>query len=348
MRNWKHTLVRYDESIIATMRIIESSALQIALVVNEIGQLLGTVTDGDIRKAILRGVSLDEKVDIIMNKNPVYSSVNDSRDTILFKMKQKKIHQIPILDQKRLIVGLEILDEIVTHNEKENWVFLLAGGLGTRLGALTENCPKPLLNVGCKPILETIIESFAEYGYRNFYLSVNYKAKMIQDHFKDGNSLGVNIQYISENTRMGTAGSLSLLPEKPRNPMIIMNGDILTKINFDQLMTFHEEHKAKATICVREYSVHVPYGVVQMDNYKLTNIIEKPKQTHFVSAGIYVLDPDTLDYIPQHQYFDMPDLFKKLMEEKSDIMAYPIREYWLDIGSKVDYDKANGDYENIF
>lgn len=348
MRDWKHTLVQYNASIIATMRIIEESALQIALVINEAGQLLGTVTDGDIRTAILRGISLNEKVDVIMNKNPVFSTINDSRETILFKMKQKKIHQIPILDQKHCIVGLEVLDEIVKQNEKENWVFLLAGGLGARLGSLTENCPKPLLNVGCKPILETIIESFAEYGYRNFYLSVNYKAKMIQDHFQDGSSLGVNIQYVSENARMGTAGSLSLLPEKPRNPMIIMNGDILTKINFDQLMIFHEEHKAKATICVREYSVHVPYGVVQMDNHKLTNIIEKPKQTHFVSAGIYVLNPDVLGYIPQNQFFDMPDLFRKLIEDRVDIMAYPIREYWLDIGSKVDYDKANGDYENIF
>lgn len=348
MRDWKRTLVQKNESIITTMGIIESSALQIALVVNETGQLLGTVTDGDIRKAILRGVSLGEKINFIMNENPVFSTINDSRETILLKMKQRRIHQIPILDQNHRVIGLETLDEIVKQNERDNWVFLLAGGLGTRLGSLTQDCPKPLLNVGTKPILETIIESFVECGYRNFYLSVNYKARMIRDYFQDGSNWGVNIHYVTETTRMGTAGSLSLLPQKPNKPMIVMNGDILTKINFIQLIDFHEKHKAKATICVRDYSVHVPYGVVQINDYKLTNIIEKPRQTYFVSAGIYVLNPDALDYIPQHQYLDMPDLLKKLIQVNADIMAYPIREYWLDIGSKKDYDKANGDYNDVF
>ncbi|OAM92780.1 CBS domain-containing protein [Pelosinus fermentans] len=348
MKNWKDTLVKKDDSIFTTMGIIDASAVQIALVVDEQGKLLGTVTDGDVRKALLRGISLEEKNESIMNRNPVVARINEGRESLLAKMRNKRLHQIPVLDQQDYLVGLEILDEMVETNESDNWIFLMVGGLGSRLGALTASCPKPLLNVGNKPILETIIESFAECGYRKFYLSVNYKADMIQEYFQNGENWGVEIRYICENKRMGTAGALSLLSERPNSPMIVMNGDILTKVNFNQLINFHESHKAKATMCVRDYSVQVPYGVVQIDDHKLTGIVEKPQQSFFVSAGIYVLDPSVLDLIPKNEYLDMPDLFKKLISERDNILVFPVREYWLDIGNKIDFEKANGDYELIF
>ena len=348
MKNWKDTLVKKDDSIFTTMGIIDASAVQIALVVDEHGKLLGTVTDGDIRKALLKGISLEGKNESIMNHSPVVARINEGRESLLSKMRNKRLHQIPVLDQHDHLVGLEVLDEMVQTNEKDNWIFLMVGGLGSRLGALTASCPKPLLNVGNKPILETIIESFIECGYRKFYLSVNYKADMIQEYFRNGEPWGVEIRYICENKRMGTAGGLSLLSEKPTSPMIVMNGDILTKVNFSQLINFHESHKAKATMCVRDYNVQIPYGVVQIDDHKLTGIIEKPQQSFFVSAGIYVLDPVVLDLIPNNQFFDMPDLFKMLIGEKDNILVFPVREYWLDIGNKVDFEKANGDYELNF
>lgn len=348
MKNWKNAVVAPDTTIRSTIEIIDSSALQIALVVNSKGVLLGTVTDGDVRKAILKGISLQEPINCIMNAHPIIARINDGKESILSKMKNKKIHQIPILDQDDCLVGLEILDELVETVERENWVVLMAGGLGSRLGALTKNCPKPLLKVGNKPILENIIESFAELGFKKFYLSVNYRANMIQDYFGDGSNWGLDIRYLCEKKRLGTAGSLSLIQERPKDSFIVMNGDILTKINFNQLIKFHEDNNAMATMCVRDYNIQVPYGVVQMDHHKLTAIIEKPQQSFFVSAGIYVLSPSTLDLIPKETYYDMPELFKSLIAGQEKTLAFPLREYWLDIGNAVDYEKANGDFKFNF
>lgn len=345
MRGLKNVIVKNGDSILTTMRVIDFNALQIALVVNEDGKLLGTVTDGDIRKAVLTNRSLDENITDIMNKKPITSRMNERRDRILAKMNKYKIHQIPILDKSGYLVGLEILSDIMQVNEQDNWVCLMAGGLGSRLGALTENCPKPLLNIGSKPILELIMENFIENGYRNFYFSINYRANMIQEYFKDGSDWGVNITYILENKRMGTAGALSMLPEKPNQPMIVMNGDILTKFNFNQLMEFHKVQGSKATMCVRDYSIQIPYGVVQIEDQRLTGIVEKPTQSYYISAGIYVLDPIVLDFIPKDDYFDMPDLFQKLITEKTTTFTFPLRDYWIDIGNKVDYDKANGGFD---
>lgn len=348
MSDWKQILIHPDMLILDAIKIIDQSGLQIAVVADENDRLLGTITDGDVRRGILRGSRLDEPVSEIMNTNPTVARPMDSKETILAVMKLKRLHHIPIVSEDGRVLNVNTMDNLLNSDERENWVMIMAGGLGTRLRPLTDECPKPLLRVGNKPLLETIILNFVEHGFKKFYISVNYKSQMIVDYFGDGSHFGIEIQYIHETERMGTAGALTLLPEKPTTPLIVMNGDLLTKVNFNQLLSFHTQQKAQATMCVREYVYQIPYGVVQMDKQNLVGIVEKPERSSFVNAGIYVLDPDVLDLVPKHTFYDMPDLFLKLMDLSLETVAFPIREYWLDIGRLDDFERANGEFTEIF
>ena len=345
---WKNILVSPDLSILETIRIIDKTAMKIALAVDQENRLLGTISDGDIRRALLKGINIDKKVGKIMNKRPTTFRANESKQDMLIAMRLLKISQIPIIDEDGKVVGLEMLDTLLRPDQKDNPVVLMAGGLGSRLRPLTRNCPKPLLQVGGQPVLETILASFMDYGFNNFHLSVNYKAKMIEDYFADGSRWGVKISYIHEDKKMGTAGALSLLPEKPTVPIIVMNGDILTKINFLQLLDFHNDNRAMATMCVHKYDFQIPYGVVNVKKHRLTQIKEKPINNFFINAGIYVLDPAALEYIPSDLFFDMPTLFNKLLEDERETAVFPLREYWLDIGQMNDLEKAQKEYEEIF
>ncbi|MBF0461613.1 MAG: NTP transferase domain-containing protein, partial [Magnetococcales bacterium] len=238
--------------------------------------------------------------------------------------------------------------ELTQPTPKDNWVVLMAGGLGSRLGPLTEACPKPLLRVGPKPILEVILESFLEYGFKRFYVSVNYKKQMIQSHFGDGSAWGAEIRYLEEKERMGTAGSLSLLPERPAQPFFVMNGDLLTRIHFQHILDFHTKHQAQATLCVRRVEQTIPFGVVEMEQHRLVRIEEKPTHHYFVNAGIYVLEPTLLTLIPDQQYLDMPDLFRRAMAQGHATAAFPFLDYWVDIGQMGDYDRARQEYAQVF
>ncbi|EMT45874.1 nucleotidyltransferase family protein [Anoxybacillus flavithermus] len=348
MKNWKELLVSPYSSIFETMKNIDETAAQIALVVNEEHQLLGTVTDGDIRRGILKGISLEDQVLKVMNQNPVAVQQGVSRQAIKKLFQEKKLRQLPIVNENNQVVDVIFSNDIFAPIIFDNWVVLMAGGLGTRLRPLTENIPKPMLKVGTKPILQTILESFIEYGFHKFYLSVNYKREIIKEYFGDGVEWGVQIEYLDENKRLGTAGALSLFSEKPNNPIIVMNGDILTKINFQQLLQFHEETHSIATMCVREYQYQIPYGVVRIDGSTLCSIEEKPIERYFVNAGIYVLNPEALDVIPRNEYFDMPSLFETLIKQQKKTSVFPIREYWLDIGKMPDFEKANLEFSEVF
>jgi dTDP-glucose pyrophosphorylase len=347
-KDWEKTLVPPSMSIIEAMRLIDKSALQIALVADENRKLLGTVTDGDIRRAILKGGSLEDPVENVMNKRPTSFRADESREDMLVAMRLLKISKVPVVDNQNRLVGLEIFEELLRPTPKDNPVVLMAGGLGTRLGSLTENCPKPLLKVGNQPVLQTILESFAAYGFHRFYFSVNYKADMIENYFGDGSRWNVSIQYIRETKRMGTAGALGLLPEKPEVPFFVMNGDILTKVNFLQLLDFHIDRRSVATMCAFKYDLQIPYGVLQVDKQRLVEIKEKPVQSFFVNAGIYVLDPGVLTHIPNDSFFDMPSLFETLIANRQEAAVFPIREYWLDIGRMSDFEQAQTEFSEIF
>ncbi|MDQ7047921.1 MAG: nucleotidyltransferase family protein [Sulfurovum sp.] len=348
MKNFEKIRLYPKSTIKEALRIIDSGAMKIGLVLDSENKLLGTLTDGDIRRGLLNGLTLDASIESIIFRNPTVCGINDSKEEILKIAVSKKIYQIPIVDQDGVLVGIEEVDELLKPVEYSNRIVLMVGGLGTRLRPLTDKLPKPLLQVGNKPILETIINSFSKYGFTNIILSVSYKAEMIEEYFGDGSKFGVNIEYVNEDKRMGTAGALSLMKEKLTEPFFVMNGDLLTNLNFEYMLEYHHSNNAKATMGVREYDFQVPYGVVNVDGHDITSIEEKPIHKFFVNGGIYILDTDALAIIPDDTFFDMPTLFETLIENDKKTISFPIREYWLDIGRMSDFERANNEYHGVF
>jgi dTDP-glucose pyrophosphorylase/CBS domain-containing protein len=347
-KEWRATLVRDSATIRAAIRAIDDSALQIALVVDAEQRLVGTVTDGDVRRALLRGIALDTTVADIMNRQPAACPAALGREAALAVMRSADVKQVPLLDPAGRVIGLEILGDVVKRVERDNWVVLMAGGLGQRLRPLTQDCPKPMLSVGGQPILEIILKNFARQGFSRFFLSVNYKAEMVRHHFGDGERWDVHIDYLEEREKLGTAGALGLLPERPAQPLIIMNGDLLTDINFGSMLDFHLEQRATATMAVREHTVEVPFGVIDLADDYLAGVTEKPRYSWFVNAGVYVVEPRVIDLVERGKPVDMPDLFKRVLAGNERIAAFPVREYWRDIGRLEDFERANVDYPVAF
>jgi dTDP-glucose pyrophosphorylase len=348
MNDFTRILLSPRATIRQAIEIIDSGAMKIALVADENHKLLGTLTDGDVRRAILTGKGLEESIESIYYRTPTTCGVNDSKEKILQLAVAHKLYQIPVIDTDGKIVGIAEVDELLKPTYRANKVVIMAGGLGTRLSPLTDTMPKPMLHVGNKPILETIIENFSKYGYTDIILCVSYKSHIIEEHFGDGTAFGVKIEYVHESKRMGTAGALSLVRDRLTEPFFVMNGDLLTNINFEHMHDYHTSHNAVATMAVREYDFQVPYGVVSVNDGRISSIEEKPIHKFFVSAGIYMLSPQTLVHIPDNEFFDMPTLFEILVNQGKGAVSFPIREYWLDIGRMGDYEKANSEYNGVF
>ena len=346
MKDWKQIVVSPQTTLRDAISCIDGSGLQLALVLDSDGRLAGVLSDGDIRRAILRGCDLALPTADVMNSSPTTAPASSKNNELLALMRRKVLHHVPLLNNEMQVVGLATLDELTGVLERPNWVVLMAGGLGSRLMPLTENCPKPMLPVGGKPILESILESFLEQGFHQFFISVNYLAHSVRDHFGDGSQWGVDISYLHEDKRLGTAGALSLLPERPSEPLVVMNGDLLTKARFDSMLNFHAEHGAAATMAVREYDFQVPYGVVQLNGANIAAIEEKPVHRFFVNAGIYTLSPTALEHIPNDVLFDMPTLFERMLAAGHSTSAYPLREHWLDIGRLEEFERAQRDWSN--
>lgn len=349
MADWKNAILAGAASLADAIRTLEATPYKICLVTDQQHRLMGTITDGDVRRAILRGLALEAPALEAMKSTPTTAEVGTPPEALRDLMLRLDLSQIPLLDPAGRVVGLATIKALSHAGEpRPNWVVLMAGGLGNRLRPLTEDVPKPLLKVGRKPLLETILETFRSHEFRNFYISVNYKAEMIKEHFGDGSKWKCNIRYLEENEKLGTAGALGLIQERPQHPILVMNGDVLTNVDFSSLLDFHHEHRAKATMCVREFDFQVPYGVVNIDDHRITGVVEKPVHSFFVNAGIYVIEPGLLSLIPGGGSFDMPDLFAKALELGMTASAFPIREYWTDIGRIDDFHRANGDYDSIF
>lgn len=337
---WKSVVVSPQTKLAEVIAKVDKSGLQVALVATEDGRLAGILTDGNVRRAILAGKGLDVAVEEVMQRSATTMPLGTSRGELLATMRRLVIHHLPLVDEAGVLSGLVTLDELIGVTHRPNWVLLMAGGLGTRLHPLTADFPKPLLEVGGRPILETILENFAEQGFKRIFVSLNFKAELIKEHFGNGDRWGVAIEYVHERTRLGTAGALSLLPGRPTDPLIVMNGDLVTKTNFDSLLRFHSAQGAVATMAVREYDFQVPYGVVRIGSGRISAIEEKPVQKFFVNAGIYALSPEALDFVPRNEFFNMPTLFDRLIAGQYVTAAYPLREYWLDIGRLEEYERA--------
>jgi len=348
MKNIEKIKLTENSTIKNALQIIDIGAVKFAIVVGQDNKLLGTLTDGDIRRAFLAGMTLEDPIKTIYFKKPTVVTSSHTKEEIISICTSKKIYQIPVVDDKGHVIGVDILDELLKPVVHPNKVVLMVGGLGTRLRPLTDNTPKPMLPVGGKPILQTIVERFVSYGFVNIVMCVGYKSSIIQDFFEDGSTFGANIEYVLEEKRMGTAGALSLLTDTPQEPFFVMNGDLLTNVNFEHMLEFHLDSNSMATMCVREYDFQVPYGVVNIEEGKIASIEEKPIHKFFVSAGIYMLDPGTIDLIPDNEFYDMPTLFEKLIQMNKNTVSFLLREYWLDIGQLEEYEKANQEYHEVF
>lgn len=341
MLNWENILLSLTSTVSEAIEVLERDDPRIVLVVDDQRKLLGTITDGDIRRGLLKGCTLQSMLSEVMNNAPKVVYFGEDRAVIKRHMENLSVRQMPIVDSNMVVTGLETVRSLSEKTVFDNPVFIMAGGFGTRLKPLTDNVPKPMLKVGTKPILERIVESFVQAGFHEFYISTHYKAEMVKDYFGNGEQWGIDIHYVHEDEPLGTAGALGLLPDSiTKLPIIMINGDILTNIDYRNLIEFHEELGGVATVCVKEYDIQVPYGVVDGDNHEVKRIVEKPVQRFFVNAGIYVLNPTLLEGKSGSSYMEMPSLLEELIQYGKKVTMFPIHEYWLDIGQMEEFERA--------
>lgn len=345
MNNWKTLLINPTTTMNDAIEILNKGAQRIALVVDKELHLLGTVTDGDIRRALLKHCSMDIPVEKIMCNAPKKAGLDWSKQRILSTMEKYQLIQLPVVDNQGHVIGLRTLHDMLSNRHQANPIFLMAGGFGSRLRPLTQNCPKPMLKVGDKPILEIILERFIESGFNRFYISTHYMHQVIEEYFGDGSRWGVTIQYIYEEVPLGTAGALGLLPANELDlPLLVMNADLLTHLNFESLLSFHNSHPCAATICVRQYEHCVPFGVIQSEGHRVSSMVEKPVHRFFINAGIYLVSPELVKAVKPGNNIDMPTLLQQQISLGKDINMFPIHEYWLDIGRMEDFQLAQNEY----
>jgi dTDP-glucose pyrophosphorylase/CBS domain-containing protein len=353
MSDWQSILLGTTATVRDAIAALERGALGIALVVDDEKHLLGTVTDGDVRRAILRDVSLQESVTALLLRppgspyaQPIAAPLGTPDDELLALMHIRAVQQVPLLDTAGRVKGLATMAELTRRSDLGIPAVVMAGGFGNRLHPLTENKPKPMLSIGDKPILERIIEGLCSHGINDIWLATHYQAGQIRAYFGDGRKWGTRIRYVHEKEPLGTAGALSLLPEHFDTPFLLMNGDLLTRLSYRTLYRFHQDVGGVMTVCVKEYDVHVPFGVVEVENGLVRSLNEKPTRRFFINAGIYVLAPQMLDYVPQNRKFDITELVQQLVQQGQRVAGFPIHEYWLDIGQRRDYRKAQEDVKN--
>ena len=337
---WGKALLSGDGTIQDAIHTLNDAALQIVMVVTSDGVLEGTITDGDIRRGLLRGLSLESPVSCIVYRDSFVVTPEISSDTVLHLMQANKLLQLPVIDDNRCVVGLHVWDEVNQQRKQPNMLIIMAGGRGTRLHPHTESCPKPLLLVGAKPILEHIIERAKSEGFRHFVIAIHYLGHMIKEYFGDGSRWNVKVEYLNEESPLGTAGALSLLDPQPDLPFVVTNGDVLTDIRYGELLDFHNSHEAVATMAIRLHEWQHPFGVVKINGVDITGFDEKPVSRSYINAGVYVLEPSALKELGRGEHCDMPTLFSHLKNNTERTIAYPMHEPWLDVGRPDDLSRA--------
>lgn len=338
---WRQVILPIDSTIQQAIRNLNESSMKIVVVVNARGELEGTISDGDIRRGLLKGLDFNSPIESIIHRNALVVPPALGRETVMQLMRVNKIQQIPVVDERQQVVGLHLWDEISTPPVRSNLMVIMAGGKGIRLRPFTENCPKPLVLVAGKPMLEHIIERGKLEGFRHFVLAIHYLGHMIEDYFGNGDRLGVRIDYLREQSPLGTAGALGLLKPRPEAPFVVTNGDVLTDIRYGELLDFHLRHNAAATMAVRLHEWQHPFGVVQTKGVEIVGFEEKPIARTHINAGVYVLEPEALSVLEDGAPCDMPTLFERLQAKMKRTVAYPMHEPWLDVGRPDDLSLAN-------
>lgn len=343
-RRLAESVVGEQDDLRAVLARIEAGGGQLALVVDPEGRLVGTASDGDIRRALLSGHELSSPISAVCNRR--FRSVSERvADSAIFQeLKRNLVHQMPVLDSMGRPVDLLTIDDLLEPAPMPNPVVIMAGGLGTRLGELTKTMPKPMLPIEGVPLLEHLIRDFRDQGFRHFRLAVNHRAEIIEDHFGNGSALSCEIDYLREDQRLGTAGALSLLDNPSGLPIIVANGDLMVQVRLADMVRHHESSGALATMAVRRYEYQVPYGVIEHEDGRILGLVEKPRATHTISAGVYVLSESARALVPSGRIFDMPDLFARIISEGGRAEAFAIDGYWADVGTPNDYRQVNAEF----
>ena len=347
MSRWKEAVCSQNESLEALLKKVDSAGTQMGFVLDNAQKLVGIVSDGDVRRALLRGENLTTPIENVMNRNPKTSHVNLSRSDLIAILEKNSIQHLPILNDHGVLVDVITKSDLNSFRTRENLVVIMAGGLGTRLMPLTEDRPKPLIEIGGKPILETIIDIAAEQGFRNFLIAVGYKGNMIEDYFGDGSDKGLDIAYLREESSLGTAGALSLMSEAPQQTFVVMNGDVLNRIDLGSLIETREQQNAMIAIAARESETLIPYGVIEDADGKLLSMVEKPTLRHLINTGVYACSPDLLDHCPHNQPQSMVDLIDHLLFSKIGVAVYRTDAFWLDIGRLEELDRAQREWKTF-
>lgn len=338
-------ILRPGASIREAMSCIDRNAKGIALVLDDDGRLLATVTDGDIRRALLDRIDPGSPLTTVVERKehePVTAPAATDTATLIDLMTRHSLRHVPVVDEEGHVVDLAVLNDLVKEIELPLKAVVMAGGFGTRLHPLTAETPKPMLPVGGRPLLEHVVDQLRACGIRHVNLTTHYLAEAISDHFGDGSRFGIEIGYVNEEQPLGTAGALALL-EETDEVMLVLNGDILTRVDYRAMLDFHREHNAVMTVGVRREEVQLPFGVVESDGVRILGIEEKPVVAHFINAGIYLLEPSVRRHVPEGSRFDMPELVQKLLDADETVVAFPVREYWMDIGQPSAYEQAERD-----
>ena len=338
---WRRAMLRSVASVKTAIQNLDSYGLQIIIIVDENGVLEGTLSDGDIRRGLLKDVSLDDPIADLVNRNPMVVPKNLNLDMVFRIMIANKVRQIPIVNAENKAVGLHIWDRMKKYETKPNTLVIMAGGKGTRLRPHTEDCPKPMLHIAGKPMMEHIIKKAVGEGFRSFVISLGYLGHVIEDYFGDGKKLGIEIGYIREDEPLGTAGALSLLENSYPHPIVVTNGDVITDVQYAKVLEFHIQNQALATMAVHPYEWQNPFGVVNMKGVDIIGFEEKPVISSHVNAGVYALSAESLNYLPRDEYCDMPTLFEILRLKQKKVVAYPMHEEWIDVGHPADLQAVN-------
>lgn len=349
MNNIEKVLIYPEATIRDVIQCIDKNYKGIALIVDREHHLLGTVTDGDIRRFILAGRPLESQIKELLTQKldtnypqPITALITASQTALLKLMQKHVIQQIPIIDEANRVVDLITWDMLLPEKELSVQALIMAGGFGSRLKPLTDELPKPMLPVGGRPLLEHIIEQLKNAGIQKINIATHYMPEKIVTHFGDGKPFGVQINYIHEEKPLGTGGALGLIPT-PREPLLVINGDILTQVNFRAMLSYHHEHHAVMTMAVRQYDIQIPYGVMECEDVQIQKIVEKPQLRFLVNAGIYLVGPDAFKFITEGDRFNITDLIEWLLDADLMVVGFPIHEYWLDIGQHDDYLQAQND-----
>ena len=344
MKHKVEELIDQNTSLRSALKVVNKSINRIAIVVNKNSEILGTITDGDIRRALISKNDFKTKAKEIMNSTPLFAKVGLKNSYYLQIMKKNKRIQLPLIDNNNKIVKILNIKNLTEIEKKENLIFIFAGGVGKRLNPYTFKKPKPMLNIGDKPMLENLIMNFKKQGFYRFCIAVNYKKDQIINYFKDGKNFDIKIQYIVEEKPLGTAGALSQLETKEKKPIIVINADIVTNLNFNFLIEYYEETSSHITVCTYKYDYQVPFGVLDQEGIFLKKVKEKPVINFVINSGIYCISWKTVEILKKEEKIDMTELLKKAGEKKFTITVFPLIEKWMDVGRKIDLENARNNF----